>query len=63
VRAGSFAAAELFFRSASGADHIETYSKSIAVNAEDEDPYHPTPPEVLAAIAAKKNEGDGGNHI
>jgi hypothetical protein len=46
-----------------GADHIETYSKSIAVNAEDEDPYHPTPPEVLAAIAAKKNEGDGGNHI
>jgi hypothetical protein len=46
-----------------GDDHIETYSKSIAVNAEDEDPYHPTPPEVLAAIAAKKNEGDGGNHI
>jgi hypothetical protein len=46
-----------------GADHIETYSKSIAVDAEDEDPYHPTPPEILAAIAAKKNEGDGGNHI
>jgi hypothetical protein len=46
-----------------GTDHTETYSKSIAVNAEDEDPYHPTPPEVLAAIAAKKNEGEGGNHL
>jgi hypothetical protein len=46
-----------------GADHVETYSKSIAVNAEDEDPYHPTPPEVLAAITAKKSEGGGGNHI
>jgi hypothetical protein len=44
-----------------GGDHVESYSKSIAVNAEDEDPYNPTPPEVLAAITAKKKaEGGGG---
>jgi len=39
----------------------ETFSKSIKVDPLDEDPYHPTPPEVLAAIAAKKKtEGGGG---
>ena len=43
-----------------GAGHVESYSKSIAVNAEDEDPYHPKPPEVLAAIAAKKKTEGGG---
>jgi hypothetical protein len=46
-----------------GGDHIEQYSKSIKVDAEDEDPYHPTSPEVLAAIVAKKNDGDGGDRI
>src|SRR5262245_37880134 len=44
-----------------GAGHVESYSKSIAVNAEDEDPYHPTPPEVRAAIAAKKKTEGGGS--
>src|SRR5262245_6539767 len=46
-----------------GAD-TEMYSKSIKVDPLDEDPYNPTPPEVLAAIAAKKkNEGDGGDYL
>src|SRR5262245_19921766 len=44
-----------------GGGHVESYSKSIAVNAEDEDPYNPTPPEVLAAIAAKKKTEGGGS--
>jgi hypothetical protein len=43
-----------------GADHIENYSKAIKVDPLDEDPFNPTPPEVLSAIAAKKNQG-GGN--
>jgi hypothetical protein len=57
------AGARFLIRIDLGGDHVETYSKSIAVNAEDEDPYHPRSPEVLGAIAAKKNEGDGGNRI
>ena len=45
-------------------DTVEKYDKSIVVNAEDEDPHHPTPPEILAAIAAKKNgNGDGGEYL
>src|SRR5262245_41551731 len=39
----------------------ETFSKSIKVDPLDEDPYHPTPPEVLAAIAAKKKTEGGGS--
>jgi hypothetical protein len=39
---------------------IETYSKKITIDPLDEDPFNPTPPEVLAAIAAKKDQG-GGN--
>jgi hypothetical protein len=42
---------------------IERYSKSIKVDPTDEDPFHPTPPEMLAAITAKKSEGDGGERI
>jgi hypothetical protein len=42
---------------------VEHYSKAIKVDPTDEDPFHPTPPEILAAIAAKKSEGDGGNHL
>jgi hypothetical protein len=45
-----------------GAD-TECYSKSIKIDPLDEDPFHPTPPEVIAAIAAKKNEGGGGEHL
>src|SRR5262245_11232741 len=39
----------------------ETFSKSIKVDPLDEDPYHPTPPEVLAAIAAKKKTEGGSS--
>jgi hypothetical protein len=46
-----------------GADHVENYSKSIKVDPLDQDPFNPTPAEVLAAIAAKKSEGDGGDHL
>jgi hypothetical protein len=46
-----------------GGDHVETYSKSIKVDPTDEDPFNPTPPEMLAAITAKKSEGDGGDRI
>ncbi len=46
------------------ADTVEKYDKSIAINAEDVDPHHPTPPEILAAIATKKNgNGDGGDYL
>jgi hypothetical protein len=46
-----------------GGGHVESFSKPFAVGVEDGDTFRPTPPEVLAAITAKKNEGDGGNHI
>jgi hypothetical protein len=42
---------------------VERFSKSIKIDPTDEDPFNPTPPEVLAAITAKKSGGDGGNHI
>jgi hypothetical protein len=42
---------------------IENYSKAIKIDPLDNDPFNPTPPEVLAAIAAKKNESDGGEHL
>jgi hypothetical protein len=46
-----------------GSDHVENYSKSIKINPLDNDPFNPTPPEVLAAIAAKKDRGDGGEYL
>jgi hypothetical protein len=42
---------------------IERYDKAIKVDPLDDDPHHPTSPEILAAIAARKNEGGGGEHI
>lgn len=45
-------------------DHVENYSKAIKIDPTDEDPFNPTPPEVLAAITAKKPQDDGnGGHI
>ena len=43
-----------------GADHIEHYSKSIAIDANDVDPNAVDTTDVIAAIAAKKSQ-DGGN--
>ena len=46
-----------------GADHIEQYSKSIAIDANDTDP-NDIDPGVIAAIATKKLPGGGdGGHI
>ena len=46
-----------------GADHIEHYSKSIAVDANDTDPNHVDTTDVIAAIATKKDDGGGEGHI
>jgi hypothetical protein len=46
-----------------GSDHVENYSKSIKVDPLDQDPFNPTPPEILAAITAKKDRGDGGEYL
>jgi hypothetical protein len=49
-----------------GADHIERYSKSIAIDPADTDPndIDVTPQDMLAAIAANKSkDGSGGEHI
>ena len=43
-----------------GADHIEHYSKSIAVDANDTDPNHVDTTNVIAAIAMDKLKDDGG---
>ena len=43
-----------------GADHIEHYSKSIAVDANDTDPNHVDTTKVIAAIALDKLKDDGG---
>ena len=43
-----------------GADHIEHYSKSIAVDADDVDPHHTGTTDVIAAIATNKPRDDGG---
>jgi hypothetical protein len=47
-----------------GADHIEHYSKSIAVDANDTDP-NDIDTGIIAAIATKKlpGGGDGEGHI
>ena len=49
-----------------GADHIERYSKSIAIDPADTNPndIDVTPQDMLAAIAANKSkDGSGGEHI
>ena len=47
-----------------GADHIEHYSKSIAINPNDIDPNDVDTTNVIAAIAMNKSkDGDGGGHI
>jgi hypothetical protein len=43
-----------------GADHVERYSKSIAIDPDDTDV---TPQDMIAAIATKPRDGDGGGHI
>jgi hypothetical protein len=43
-----------------GADHIEHYSKSIAIDPNDTDPNAPA---VVAAIATKKDDGGGQGHL
>ena len=43
-----------------GADHIERYSKSIEVNADDTDPNDVDTTDVIAAIAMDKLKDDGG---
>jgi hypothetical protein len=43
-----------------GADHIEHYSKSIEINANDVDPDNPDTADVIAAIAMDKARDDGG---
>src|SRR5262249_40256648 len=46
-----------------GGGRVESSSKSRTIDATDEDPLHPTPPAVLAAITAKKKtEGGGGGN-
>ena len=47
-----------------GADHIEHYSKSIEINADDIDPNEATPQDMIAAIATdKKDDGGGQGHL
>jgi hypothetical protein len=48
-----------------GADHIEHYSKSIAIDANDTDPNHVDTTDVIAAITMNKSKGggDGEGHI
>ena len=48
-----------------GADHIEHYSKSIAIDANDTDPNDIDTTDVIAAIATNKPKdgGDGQGHI
>jgi hypothetical protein len=48
-----------------GADHIERYSKSIAIDVNDTDPNHVDPTNVIAAITMNKSKGggDGEGHI
>jgi hypothetical protein len=43
-----------------GADHVERYSKSIEINADDVDPNAIGTTDVIATIGAKKSQ-DGGN--
>ena len=44
-----------------GDDHVERYSKSIAVDVNDTNSFDDNEPQdVIAAIAARKNEGDDG---
>ena len=43
-----------------GADHVEHYSKSIEVNANDVDPHHVDTTDVIAAITMSKPKDDGG---
>ena len=45
-----------------GADHIEHYSKSIAIDPNDTDP-NAYAPAVVAAIATKKDDGGGQGHL
>ena len=42
-----------------GADHIEHYSKSIAIDPNDTDPNEIDAPAAVAAIATKKDDGSG----
>jgi hypothetical protein len=47
-----------------GADHIERYSKSIEINADDTDPNAIDTTNVIAAITMNKLKDDGGDgHI
>ena len=46
-----------------GADHIEHYSKSIAIDPNDTDPNEIDAPAVVAAIATKKDDGSGQGHL
>jgi len=46
-----------------GADHIEHYSKSIAIDPNDTDPNEIDAPAVVAAIATKKDDGGGQGHL
>ena len=46
-----------------GADHIEHYSKSIAIDPNDTDPNEIDDPAIVAAIATKKDDGGGQGHI
>jgi hypothetical protein len=44
-----------------GADHIETYNKSIAIDPNDTDPNDV--PAIAAIAATKKDRGDGGEYL
>jgi hypothetical protein len=47
-----------------GADHIERYSKSIEVNADDTDPNDVDTTDVIAAITMNKSkDSDNGGHL
>jgi hypothetical protein len=46
-----------------GDDHIEHYSKSVTINADDPDDISGAPPDVIAAIAAKKDGDDGQGYF
>jgi hypothetical protein len=47
-----------------GADHIEHYSKSIEINADDTDPNSIDTTDVIAAIAMNKSkDGNNGGHL
>src|SRR4029077_20199582 len=46
-----------------GADHIEHYSKSIAIDPDDTNPNSIDTTDVIAAITTTKKDDDGGGHI